>query len=166
MPPTAGPSAGVVGAHPSGWPPGRPLLTDSEAELRTGRPVIEAVPPAKPAAMGITAASGLCDYVETSAGVVAKVFPRPGELALLCHVREVSLADTELARSDENRQLAVVLSARLPRAPAGAPARNQGRRSDPGRPGHDPAQPRPGGTKPRRSTASPAQPRRGPGRST
>jgi hypothetical protein len=95
------------------------LLTDAEAELRTGRPVTEAVPSAKLTELGITAASGVCDYIETSAEVVAKVFPRPDELALLCHVREVSLLDTERAGSDEDGQLAVVLSARLPRAPAG-----------------------------------------------
>lgn len=95
------------------------LLTDAEGELRTGRPVTEAVPPLLHAELGVTAASGVCDYLETSADVVAKVFPRPGDLPLLCHVREVSLADTELAGSDEDGQLAVVLSARLPRAPTG-----------------------------------------------
>jgi hypothetical protein len=91
------------------------LLTDAEAVLRTGRPVTQAVPAAKHAALGIGAASGTCDYIETSPDVVARVFPRPDELALLCHVREVSVADTELAGSDEDGQLAVVLSARVPR---------------------------------------------------
>jgi hypothetical protein len=96
------------------------LLTDAEATLRTGRPVTEAVPAALHAALGVTATSGTCDYVETSPTVVARVFPRPDELPLLCHVREVSVADTELAGSDEDGQLAVVLSARLPRPrPAG-----------------------------------------------
>jgi hypothetical protein len=101
-------------------PLGRPwlalvLLTDTEAVLRTGRPVTEAVPPELHADLGVSAASGTCDYIETSPAVVKQVFPRPDELALLCHVREVSLQDTELAGSDEDGQLAVVVCARLPR---------------------------------------------------
>jgi hypothetical protein len=91
------------------------VLTDAEAQLRTGRPVTEAVPAALHTELGVTADSGTCDYLETTPAVVAATFPRPDELPLLCHVREVSVADTELAGSDADGQLAVVLCARLPR---------------------------------------------------
>ncbi|GLY99562.1 hypothetical protein [Actinoplanes sp. NBRC 103695] len=95
------------------------VLTDAEATLRTGRPVTEAVPPALHARLKIRAESGTCDHLEVSPAVVARTFPRPDELAWLCHVREVAVGDTELAGADEDGQLAVVVSARLPRAPAG-----------------------------------------------
>jgi hypothetical protein len=91
------------------------VLTDAEAQLKTGRPVTEAVPAALHTELGVTADSGTCDYLETTPAVVAATFPRPDELSLLCHVREVSVADTELAGSDADGQLAVVLCARLPR---------------------------------------------------
>ncbi|GAA4705766.1 hypothetical protein [Phytohabitans rumicis] len=91
------------------------VLTDAEAALRPGRPVTEAVPSSLHAALGITETSGTCDHIETSPAVVARTFPRPDELALLCHVREVAVGDTELAGADADGQLAVVLCARVPR---------------------------------------------------
>ena len=55
--------------------------------------------------------------------VVDKVFPTVEDLPLLVHVREVDLADTELANGDDDGWLAVVLANRLPLAvpPASTP---------------------------------------------
>lgn len=92
------------------------LLTDSEGTLVQGQPVTTAVPAAQHGALEITAASGLCDRLDTTPAVVSAVFPRPDELELLCHVREVSLEDTELASGDDDGFLSVVLCARLPRS--------------------------------------------------
>jgi len=64
--------------------------------------------------MGVSE-TGTCDVIELSRTVVDKVFPREDELELLCHVREVNLLDTELASSDDDGFVAVVISSRLPR---------------------------------------------------
>jgi len=53
-------------------------------------------------------------FLEVSQDIVEKVFPCRDELDLLCHVRKVDLADTELALGDDDGYLAVVLSNRLP----------------------------------------------------
>jgi hypothetical protein len=53
-------------------------------------------------------------FLEVSKDIVEKVFPCRDELDLLCHVRKVDLADTELALGDDDGYLAVVLSNRLP----------------------------------------------------
>lgn len=63
--------------------------------------------------------SGIVDTPKTSClevpkSVVEKTFPTIRELALLAHIREVDLGDTELAMNDDDGWLAVVLSARLP----------------------------------------------------
>jgi hypothetical protein len=52
--------------------------------------------------------------LEVPAEVVARTFPDRNDLALLCHVRAVDLADTELAMGDDDGWLAVVLGNRLP----------------------------------------------------
>lgn len=92
------------------------LLTAAEATLRRDVPVTEVVPASKHAELGITAADGHCDCIETTASVVQAVFPRRGELPWLAHVREASLRDTELAGGDLDGFFAVVVSSRLPRA--------------------------------------------------
>lgn len=53
-------------------------------------------------------------YLEVSQDIIDKVFPCLDELELLCHVRHVSLDDTELALGDDDGFLAVVMSSRLP----------------------------------------------------
>jgi hypothetical protein len=53
-------------------------------------------------------------YLEVSKDIVEKVFPCQDELELLCHVRKVDLNDTELALSDDDGYMAVVLANRLP----------------------------------------------------
>ncbi|MFG6197852.1 hypothetical protein [Nonomuraea sp. JJY05] len=91
------------------------LLTENEGRLQTGVPVSTAVPAALHQTLGIGSASGSCDRLDTTRHVIQALFPRPDELGLLCHVREVSLADTELAAGDDDGFLAVVICARLPR---------------------------------------------------
>lgn len=54
--------------------------------------------------------------LEVPESVVAKVFPALEDLTSLVHVREVDLADTELALGDDDGWMAVVLSNRLPQA--------------------------------------------------
>ena len=53
-------------------------------------------------------------YLEVTQTVLDAVFPCKEDLQLLCHVREVDLADTELALGDDDGFLAVVLANRLP----------------------------------------------------
>jgi hypothetical protein len=53
-------------------------------------------------------------YLEVTKDIVEKVFPCQDELDLLCHVRKVDLADTELALGDDDGYMAVVLASRLP----------------------------------------------------
>jgi hypothetical protein len=53
-------------------------------------------------------------YLEVTKDIVEKVFPCQDELDLLCHVRKVDLADTELALGDDDGYMAVVLANRLP----------------------------------------------------
>ncbi|WP_409055316.1 hypothetical protein [Streptomyces sp. SYP-A7185] len=91
------------------------LLTEGEGSLVTAQPVSTAVPAALHGTLGITAASGTCDRLDTTRDVVHALFPRPDELELLCHVREVSLGDSELSLGDDDGFLAVVVCARLPR---------------------------------------------------
>ncbi|BAC68637.1 hypothetical protein AQJ43_29360 [Streptomyces avermitilis] len=91
------------------------LLTQSEGDVVTGVPVSTAVPASLHGALGISGASGTCDRLDTTRDVVQALFPRPDELELLCHVREVSLGDSELSVGDDDGFLAVVICARLPR---------------------------------------------------
>jgi hypothetical protein len=57
-------------------------------------------------------------YLEVTKDIVEKVFPCQDELDLLCHVRKVDLADTELALGDDDGYLAVVIANRLPQPAA------------------------------------------------
>lgn len=59
--------------------------------------------------------SASMDLLEVTEEVVEKVFPLQDEVSLLSHVRQVNLADTELAGSDDDGFMAVILSNRLPR---------------------------------------------------
>jgi hypothetical protein len=53
-------------------------------------------------------------YLAVTETVVKKIFPCQDDLALLAHVREVDINDTELANGDDDGWLAVVLANRLP----------------------------------------------------
>ena len=88
------------------------VLAEGEATLSGDVPVRECVTP------GITL-SGPGDvatgtYLSVTRSVIDKVFPMRDELALLCHVREVDVNDTELAAGDDDGFLATVIANRLP----------------------------------------------------
>ena len=53
-------------------------------------------------------------YLAVTQTVVRRLFPRAADLPLLAHVREVDVHDTELAGSDDDGFLAVVMANRLP----------------------------------------------------
>ncbi len=57
-------------------------------------------------------------YLEVTKDIVEKVFPCRDELDLLCHVRKVDLADTELALGDDDGYMAVIIANRLPQPAA------------------------------------------------
>ena len=90
------------------------VVADGEAELSGATPVAQCVTPGtalldpddKDVQQGL--------YLNVTETVLKKIFPRPEHLALLAHVREVDVADTELAGGDDDGWLAVVLANRLP----------------------------------------------------
>src|SRR5262245_48915285 len=88
------------------------VVAEGEGQLVADRPVAECVTP------GVTL-TGPSDvptgtYLSVPQSVVDHIFPRKEELALLAHVREVDIEDTELAMGDDDGWLAVVLANRLP----------------------------------------------------
>jgi hypothetical protein len=89
------------------------LLADGEAELRTDVSPKECVTPGRSAPAPADAPKAA--YVEVPERVLRGVFPTQEDIALLCHVRQVDLADTELAMGDDDGWVAVVLANRLPR---------------------------------------------------
>ena len=90
------------------------VVAEGEATLSTATPVSDCV----------TAGTSLLDpgdkdveqglYLAVTETVVKKIFPCKEDLALLAHVREVDVNDTELANGDDDGWLAVVLANRLP----------------------------------------------------
>jgi hypothetical protein len=92
------------------------LIAEGEANLLTDVPVSDCT----------TAGTALADPADTDVpkgacleipqSVVTKVFPALEDLPNLVHVREVDLADTELAMGDDDGWMAVVLANRLPQA--------------------------------------------------
>ena len=90
------------------------VVAEGEAELSTTTPVAECVTPGTtlldPGDKDVEHGLYLC-VTET---VVKKIFPCEEDLALLTHVREVDVNDTELANGDDDGWLAVVLANRLP----------------------------------------------------
>jgi hypothetical protein len=105
--------AGAVQPSPTPWL-ALVVVAEGEAELSTATPVAECV----------TAGTTLLDpgdkdveqglYLAVTETVVKKIFPCEQDLALLTHVREVDINDTELANGDDDGWLAVVLANRLP----------------------------------------------------
>lgn len=105
--------AGVSAPSPTPWL-ALVVVAEGEAELSTATPVAECV----------TAGTALLDpsdrdveqglYLAVTETVLNKVFPCEEDLALLTHVREVDVSDTELANGDDDGWLAVVLANRLP----------------------------------------------------
>ena len=90
------------------------VVAEGEAELSTATPIADCVTP------GTTlldiddhdVEQGL--YLSVTQTVLDKIFPTKDDLALLTHVREVDINDTELANGDDDGWLAVVLANRLP----------------------------------------------------
>ncbi len=89
------------------------VVAEGEAELSTAVPVAECVTPGT--VLDLTdkdVEQGL--YLAVTETVVKKIFPTEADLALLVHVRQVDIRDTELANGDDDGWLAVVLANRLP----------------------------------------------------
>jgi hypothetical protein len=105
--------AGGAGPSPTPWL-ALVVMAEGEAELSGATPVAQCVTPGttlidpddKDVQQGL--------YLNVTETVLKKTFPRPEHLALLAHVREVDVADTELAGGDDDGWLAVVLANRLP----------------------------------------------------
>lgn len=85
------------------------VIADGEGQLTTGQPVDTT---------GLTDPdlrdSDTRDVLTVAERVVQQVFPAKQDLPWLCHVREVDLADTELALGGDDGWLAVVLANRIP----------------------------------------------------
>lgn len=90
------------------------LVAEGEASLSTPTPVADYVTKDKalPDANDQDVAQGL--YLSVTASVVKKIFPCAEDLAMLTHVREVDISDTELMGADDDGWVAVVLANRLP----------------------------------------------------
>ncbi|MDM0042713.1 hypothetical protein QTH89_26075 [Variovorax sp. J22G21] len=105
--------AGQVQPSPTPWL-ALVVVAEGEAQLSTATAVAQCV----------TAGTTLLDaqdkdveqglYLAVTETVVKKIFPCLEDLALLTHVREVDVNDTELANGDDDGWLAVVLANRLP----------------------------------------------------
>ncbi len=88
------------------------LLADGECTFESGKPVAECVTPGVVLEGRNDVDRG--DRIIVTQDVVDQVFPSQTELPLLAHVREVDLADTELALGDDDGWMAVVIGNRLP----------------------------------------------------
>lgn len=88
------------------------LLAEGEGQLQTDVDVKDTVTPGVSIGDDADVPKGTC--AEIPASVVGKVFPTRDDLPMLCHMREVDLADTELALGDDDGYMAVVLGNRLP----------------------------------------------------
>jgi hypothetical protein len=90
------------------------VVAEGEAELSTAAAVADCVTPGTtlldPEDKDVEQAL----YLAVTETVVKKIFPCEDDLALLTHVREVDINDTELANGDDDGWLAVVLANRLP----------------------------------------------------
>jgi hypothetical protein len=84
------------------------VIADGEGQLLTGQPAGAGMPDPQ------DRDADTCTVLRVSERVVGQVFPRPADLSLLCHVREVDIVDTELAMGDDDGWVAVVLANRIP----------------------------------------------------
>lgn len=111
-PDPAGP--GHAGTPDESAPPWLALVVIAEGEgVVSGQvPVGQCVTPGT--VMPTDADTAMGRYLEVTEDVLAAVFPARADLSLLCHVRRVSLADTELALNDDDGYLSVVVANRLP----------------------------------------------------
>ena len=88
------------------------VIAEGEGTLSGDTPIAECVTPGVTLAGPNDVATGV--YLSVTRTVIDKVFPMREELALLCHVREVDVNDTELANGDDDGFLATVIANRLP----------------------------------------------------
>ncbi|CCK31824.1 hypothetical protein BN159_7445 [Streptomyces davaonensis JCM 4913] len=88
------------------------LIAEGEGELKPDVAVEQCVTPGVALGAERDVPKGSCLVVPRR--VVDLVFPTREDLALLTHVREVDLLDTELAMGDDDGWMAVVLGNRLP----------------------------------------------------
>ncbi len=88
------------------------LIAEGEGQLSAEVPVAQCVTPGVVLSGTNDVATGV--YLGVSRTVVQKVFPTKSDLALLTHVREVDVTDTELAMGDDDGFMAVVMANRLP----------------------------------------------------
>jgi hypothetical protein len=84
------------------------VLADGEGQLLTNQPLDTSLPEQDDKDAPVR------DLLRVSERVVQTVFPTIEDLPWLTHVREVDLADTELALGDDDGWLSVVVSNRLP----------------------------------------------------
>ena len=88
------------------------VIAEGEGQISGETPVKDCVTPGVTLNGPNDVATGF--YLSVSETVVNKVFPTHDDLALLTHVREVDLSDTELAMGDDDGFLAIVMANRLP----------------------------------------------------
>jgi hypothetical protein len=88
------------------------LLAEGEAELHSDVPVEQCVTSGLTLDVERDVPKGSC--IEVPERVVTAVFPTREDLAMLTHIRQVDMRDTELAMGDDDGWMAVVLANRLP----------------------------------------------------
>lgn len=88
------------------------VIAEGEGTLSGEQPIAQCVTAGVTLAGPNDVATGVC--LSVTQDVVNKVFPKKEELALLAHVREVDVNDTELANGDDDGFLGVVIANRLP----------------------------------------------------
>jgi hypothetical protein len=88
------------------------LLAEGEGELHTDVPVEQCVTSGVSLGADRDVPKAAC--IEVPESVVKAIFPTREDLAMLTHVREVDMRDTELALGDDDGWMAVVLANRLP----------------------------------------------------
>jgi hypothetical protein len=90
------------------------LIAENEGRLLTDVPVEQCVTDGVTLGADRDVPKGAC--LEVPERVVTATFPTREDLALLTHLREVDISDTELAMGDDDGWMAVVLGNRLPQA--------------------------------------------------
>jgi hypothetical protein len=98
-------------------PPNTPWLAllvmrQSECELRENVAIADVVGAAR--ASRFPAGTKVRSVTVKAPRTLQQLLPRAAELALLCHAREVNLADTALAMSDDDGWFAIVAANRIP----------------------------------------------------
>ncbi len=92
------------------------LIAEGEGSLVNDVPVADTTTAGTALANPTDADVAKSTCLEVPESVVATVFPALEDLHMLVHVREVDLADTELALGDDDGWMAVVMANRLPQA--------------------------------------------------